>query len=59
MYKADASVTFQLESARRAATDELYVAIHTVANLEAKLNIEHTWTEDDPEYHEVEKYLRH
>jgi len=39
-------------------TDELCVAIHAVADLEAKLNIECTWTEYDLEYHEVEKYLR-
>jgi len=40
-------------------TDELCVAICAVADLEAKLNIECMWTEDDPEYHEVEKYLQH
>jgi len=58
-YEADASATRRLETARCAATDELCVAIRAVADLEAKLNIERTWTEDDPEYREVEKYLRH
>jgi len=34
-----------LESARRAAMDEMMVAIDTVHDWKVKLNIEHTWTE--------------
>ena len=52
-YETEASATRRLESARRAAMDEMMVAIDTVHDLEVKLNIEHTWTEDDLEYQDA------
>ena len=58
-YDVDASVTRRTESARWAATDALLVAIRAVDDLEAKLAIGQTWTEDNPEYQEMIQYLRH
>jgi len=58
-YEAEASATRRLESARRAATDEMMVAIAAVHDLEVKLDIERTWTEEDPEYQDAARYLRH
>jgi len=58
-YETEASATRRLETARRAATDELTVAMRAVRDLELKLNIEQTWTEADPEYQDAKKYLRH
>ena len=52
-YETEASATRCLESARCAATDEMMVAIDAVHDLEVKLNIEHTWTEDDLEYQDA------
>ena len=57
-YESDASATRRLESARRAATDGLLVSIRAIEDLEGKLNIGQSWTEDDPAYQEAERYLR-
>jgi len=35
------------------------VSIRAVEDLEGKLNIGQSWTEDDPAYQEAERYLRH
>ena len=58
-YETDATATRRLESARRAATDKMMVAIDAVHDLEVKLNIERTWTEDDREYQDAARYLQH
>jgi len=58
-YEAEASATQQLEIAQRTATDEMVVAIDAVHDLEVKLDIERMWTEDDPEYQDTARYLRH
>jgi len=58
-YEADAAATRRLESARCAATDEMMVAIAAVHDLEVKLDIKRTWTEDDPEYQDAARYLQH
>ena len=58
-YEVEASATRRLESARRAAMDKMMVAIDAVHDLEVKLNIKQTWTEDDPEYQDAAWYLQH
>jgi hypothetical protein len=58
-YAADASMTRCLEMARRAATEELCVAIRAVGDLEAKLGLERAWTEEDRQYQDAVKYFRH
>ena len=38
--------------------EEILIATRTVRDLELRLGIEHTWTEDNPCYVEASQYLR-
>lgn len=57
-YATEARETLRIESARRAAQDQLMVAIATVGQLEAKLAIRETWSDTHPEYKKTLHYLR-
>lgn len=57
-YASSTRVTARLESQRRSAMDEILIAVRSVADLEAKLEVIIPWTEDSAEYISTLDYIQ-
>ena len=58
-YNSDARRTRRIEATRRAAFDELTLAIQAVGDLEIKLEVDQPWTVSHPKYQEALSRIRH